>query len=148
MALDFSKYLEVDVESIERPAPPPPGHYFAAIKSWKTREVDYKQGAGPQPVVSITFGVTAADDDVDQDLLPLNGLNGVLVSKDYSLNDELGLFQLRKLGEDTCKLPTKGLHLGDLLPMLIGCDVKVLLDQRADKDGNMFPQVKGVLPAE
>lgn len=150
MALDFSKYLDVQVDTIERPSPPPVGHYFATIKSWKTGERDYaKASGGPKtPVVELTFSLTSPDTDIDEALLPANGIANRLVQKDYSLNEENGQFQLRFLAEETCHLDVKGLSLADLLPQLNGQEVKLYLEQRAGQDDAMFPVVKKVLAAD
>lgn len=146
MALDFSRYLDVAVESIEAPKPLVLGHYFATIKAWKGEEVEYQKGT-KTPIVRVTFALTAADTDVDESLLPPNYI-GRTVDRNYTLNDESGQFQLRKLAEDTCELPVKGLHLGDLLPTLIGQPVRVYIEMRpGSEEGQFFPQVKKVLSA-
>ena len=61
MALDFSRYLDVPVEDIEAPKPLPAGTYFATIAKWEGREVDYKDGSGKTPVVTVSFKLTSAD---------------------------------------------------------------------------------------
>ena len=55
MALDFSRYLDVPVEDIEAPKPLPAGTSFATIAKWEGREVDYKDGSGKTPVVTISL---------------------------------------------------------------------------------------------
>lgn len=152
MAVNFDSYLDVEVDTIERPLPPPIGHYFATIKSWKTAERAYDKESGVKtPVVQIDFALTSPDTDVDESMLPEKGVANRVVNNDYTLNEPMGIFQLRQLAEETCKLPVKGLKLSDMLPMLIGQPVKLYLDQRAGKgstEGQFFPQVKKVLPAE
>lgn len=154
MAANFDSYLDVDVESLEAPKPPPAGHYFAEIKSWKTAERDYDkaEGGAKTPVVEISLKITGPDSDIDPDeQSAADACNGRVVSYDYQLNDEYGTFKLRELGEKVCNLPVKGLRLSDLLPMLIGQNVRVLMAQRAGKgarEGQFFPQVKGIIGME
>lgn len=150
MALDFSRYLDVPVDTLEAPKPPPIGHYFATIKSWKGAERDYdKATGGPKtPVVEVFFSLTSPDEDVEEDLLPKGGVSGKLVSRDYTLNEESGTYQLRFLAEETCGLPTKGLSLGDTLAMLPGQEVRVQIGHRAGQDeGQFFPKVLKVISA-
>lgn len=150
MALDFSSYLNVAVESIEQPKAPPIGHYFATIKDWKAAERNYNKASGgaPVPVVQIDFLLTSPDDDVDPSELPKGGIKGRVVNKDYTLNDEFGPAALRALAEKTCALDVKGLNLSDLLPQLKGQEVKVYLEQRAgQEEGQFFSVVKKVLSA-
>ena len=145
---DFSNYLDVPVEDIEAPLPPPDGHYFATIKAWTQREVDFKQGDGPQAVISLLFTLTSPDTDVDETALPKGGVAGKLVSRDYSLSDGSGQSMLRTLGEDTLDLPVKGHSLRDLLNMLPSQEVKVFIQQRAGKganEGKFYADVKKVL---
>jgi hypothetical protein len=149
MALDFSKFLDVDVSNIEAPKPIPVGHYFATIKGWKGAERDYAKATGgaKTPVVELTFSITGPDEDVDEDDLPPKGVSGRLVQRDYSLNEESGVYALRRLGEETCGLDVKGLHLSDLLDALKSQEVKLYIEQRAGaEEGQFFPQVKKVLP--
>lgn len=146
---DFSKYLEVDVASVEAPRPVPVGHYFAVVNSYKTTEVEYQRGT-KTPVVEITFKITGADDDVDHDQLPEGGGQGKLVTRNYTLNDpdKAGIYALRRLAEETCDLPVKGLSLGDVLDQLKGQDVKLYIEHRAgSEEGQFFPRVAKVLSA-
>ncbi len=148
MAVDFSKYLDVAVESIDKPKPLPIAHYFADIKGWKGAERDYKNGEGLKPVVEVSFAITSADEDADLDLMPEGGCAGRIVTRDYSLDNENGPYMLRRLGEEICGLPVKGLSLGDMLPMLIKQPVKLFVTQRpSTKNDDIFPQVDKVLPA-
>lgn len=149
MAVDFSRYLNVEVESIKPPEPLPVGHYFATIKGWKGAERDYdKANGGPKtPVVEITFTISGADEDIDPSELPEGGGVGRIVSRDYNLKEDSGLNALRKLGEETCGLDVKGLHLSDMLPQLIKQPVKLYVEQNMRGD-DVFPKVTKVLPAE
>lgn len=145
--LDFSKYLDVAVEELERPKPLPIGHYFATIQSWKGAEIEFEKGV-KTPVVVVIFKVDSADEDVDLDLLPEGGGKGKLLDKNYRLNDpdKSGQFQLRVLGEETCDIPVKGLHLTDLLDAMKGQDVKLYVDHRqGQEEGQVFPTVKRIL---
>lgn len=155
MALDFSKYLDVDAESIPKSIPSlPGGHFHADIAGWKTGERDYdKASGGPKtPVVEISFKITGADTDVeflDGGMTPGSEV-GKVVSRDYTLNDpdKTGQVMIRRLAEDTCNLPVKGLHLTDVLDALKGQPVKVFNEPRAGKEeGQFFSNIKKVLPA-
>lgn len=148
MALDFQRYTDVDVESLEAPKPLPAGTYFATIVKQEGREVQYEQGV-KTPVITITFRLLGADDDVDPDALPEGGGVGRTVTRDYRLNDpdKAGQWQLRKLAEDTCRLPVKGYKLTDLLPLLIQQEVKIFntpVPSRTE-EGVYFPRVTKVL---
>jgi hypothetical protein len=155
MPLDLSKYLSVDVESIPKSIPSLPlGHYFASIKSWKGAERDYdKASGGPKtPVVELTFKITGASDDVEfGDGFAEGSEVNKTVTKDYSLNDpdSTGQVMLRRLAEETCKLPVQGLQLSDLLPMLIDQEVLVYNEPRPGKEeGQFFANIKKVLPVD
>lgn len=147
MALDFSRYLDVPVEDIEAPKPLPAGTYFATIAKWEGREVDYKDGSGKTPVVTVSFKLTSADSDVDPDLLPEGGGQGRIVQRDYRLNDpdKAGMYALRRLGEDTCRLPVKGLQLTDLLREVVNQEVKVFNNPKTNDEGLTFPRISKVL---
>lgn len=154
MAANFDSYLNVEVESLEFPSPPPAGHYFANIISWKTAERDFDKanGGAKTPVAEVSFKITSPDSDVDPDeATAAQASIGRVVTYDYQLNDAFGTAKLRELGEKVCNLPVKGLRLGDLLPMLLNQPVRVLMAQRAgvgSREGQFFPQVKGVISAE
>lgn len=152
MALDFSKYLSVEVDAIEAPAAMPLGHYFATFQTWKGAERDYdKANNGPKtPVVEVTFKITTPDDDaLEEDPAAAQKAVGRLVSKDYTLSDEAGMYALRRLTAETCGIDTKGLGLEDALNACKGSDVKVYNQPRAGKDeGVFYTNIKSVLPAQ
>src|ERR1700721_1904474 len=102
MALDFQKYMDVPVDDITAPKPLPAGTYFATITKTENREVEYEKGT-KTPVCSVSFRLTAPDEDVDLDLLPEGNGVGRIVVKDYTLNDpeRRGQWQLRRLAEET-----------------------------------------------
>lgn len=144
MAVDYSKFLDVEVENIQQERHLPTGHFFADIITWKTAERDYKDDRGKIPTVELSFRTTSPGDDVDEAALPENGGIGVLLTKDYNLNDVSngkveggGQAQLRRLAEETLGIPGKGLKLSDLLDALKGQAVRVYNDPRADKNDNM-----------
>jgi len=149
MALDFSAYLKVNVEDIPKRLPTLPlGHFFADITGWKTGTRNYGEGKTETPVVSIGFKITGPDDDVeDPESIPQNKV----VYKDYELNDpdKRGQIALRRLAEETCDLPVKGLELDGVLDALKGCQVKVYSDPQPNKkeEGEFFDRITKVLPA-
>lgn len=155
MALDLTKYLDVPVESVSKIIPSlPGGHFFADVQGWKGVERDYdKANGGPKtPVVEVTFKLTGADEDVTfTDDFPEGTEQGKTVTKDYRLNDpdKAGHTMLRRLAEDTCGIPTKGLHFADMLDAMKGSSVKVFNDPRpGQEEGQFFPNIKKVLPIE
>ena len=152
MALDFSSYLNVEVDTIEAPKTPPLGHYFADFTSWKGAERDYnKASGGPKvPVVEVTFKITCPDDDAtEEDADGAEKAVGRLVTKDYTLNDEAGMYALRRLTGETCGVDTKGLALQDALDACKGSQVKVFNQPRAGKEeGQFFVNITKVLPAQ
>lgn len=159
MAANFDSYLDVDVESIERPTPPPIGHWLATIKSHKTAERDYeKASGGPRtPVVEISMVLNAPLDDAVE-WAEANGADpqihiGKLQTKDYRLNDEGGPYQLRQIAEVACQLDVKGLKLRDVLNQLHGQQVKIYMDHRAGKEGSsnegqFFPNVTKIMAVD
>lgn len=147
-SLDFSRYLDVPVEDIERPKPLPEGTYFAVITKTENREVQFEPGV-KTPVTTISFRLTAPDEDVDPELLPEGNGVGRIVTRDYRLNDadRAGQWALRRLAEETCQLPGKGKHLQDLLHELPQQEVKVFNHPRPNKneEGMFFPNITRVL---
>ena len=147
MTADFSSYLDVPVEDIKQPTPPPEGHYIARVKSHKAREVTYNADEGPTPVYTIYFEGLTPLDDVDETLIP-EGLANKMVSWDSgSLRDGTGQAQLRKIGEEAMELPVKGLTLTDLLAQFTGQEVKVFVANRMGKgknEGVVFASVSRV----
>lgn len=149
---DFSKYLSVPVDSIEAPTAPPLGHYFADVVSWKGAERDYdKANGGPKtPVVEVTFKITGAEEDAEaEDSVGAAKAVSKLVTKDYALSEESGMFQLRKLTSETCGIDTTGLALNDALDACKGSSVKVYNEPRAGKgerEGQFFTNITRVLP--
>jgi len=146
---DFSKYLDIDVSSIERPRALPGGHFFAQVKGWKPDERNYAKAGAPKkltPVVTVNFTILAAHDDVDAAMVP-EDLSKVAASKDYDLSDERGLYALRRLTEETVGVDTKGLHLEDALNAIEGGDVLLFNEPRAGKEeGEFYTNITKVLP--
>lgn len=149
MAANFDSYLDVEVESIERPKAPPVGHYFARTGKGKPTERFYDKSNPTKgtPVWEQSFILTGADTDVDETELPEKGVAGRVVTNDYDLAEP---WALRALAEETLELPVKGLALRDLVAMLPDQDCKVYLEKRLGtgaREGQEFPQVKKVLKA-
>lgn len=149
--VDFSKYLDVKVDTIEAPKSAPVGHYFASFVSWKGAERFYEGKGGPAtPVVELTFKITGADEDAEEeDAEAATKATGKLVTKDYNLSEESGMFGLRRFTAETCGIDTKGLGLSDALDACKGSGVKVFNEPRADKrnEGVFFNNITKVLPA-
>jgi len=150
MALDFSKYLDVDVESVPKTLPSVPGgHWFSTIAGWKGAERNYDKATGgpPTPVVELTFKLTSPDSDVEDDESAQKSI-GKLATKDYNLADGSGQTMLRNLAEDTLGLDVKGLHFSDVLDALKGQEVKVFNNPRAGKEeGQFYTNITRVLSA-
>lgn len=150
MAVDFSRYLKTKVDEIERPSIGPVGHYYAKVQSWKGAERFFEGKGGPAtPVCEVSFKITAPDEDaLAEDEAQANKAVGRLVTKDYQLNDDQGMYNLRRLTSDTCGIDTKGLELDDALDACKGSDVKVFNEPRQGKEeGQLFWNIKQVLPA-
>lgn len=151
MPKDFSSYLSVPVDAIERPKALPLGHFFGNIKGWKTDERNYARAGEPPkltPIVTVNFTVTAADDDVEETDVP--DLSKVNASRDYDLTDERGMYSLRQLAENTCGVEVKkGLSLEDALNAIIGADVKLYSEPRPGKnEGEFYTSISRVLPVD
>lgn len=157
MAANFDSYLDVDVESIERPTPPPIGHWFASISGYKTQERNYGEGKEKTPVCELSFKLTGADDDAvasaeETGVDPQAYINRT-VTRDYTLNEEGGVYGLRQVGEAAAKVDVKGLKLRDMLNALKGHDVKLYIDHRMGKpgsaqEGQAFANVTKVLAVD
>jgi hypothetical protein len=148
LALDYSKYLNVKLSDIKDPPVPPVGHYGATIRSWKARTVDYKQGAGEQPVATLYFSISHEGEDVEQPLP--EGVIGLLVDNDYDLADPRAL---RGLGMAILGESAKGLELGDVLNSIVGHEVTLYMTTRMGKpgtaaEGRVFPNVNKVMVAQ
>lgn len=149
MALDFTSYLKVDMDSVPKRLPTlPTGHFFAEINGWKTGVRNFGEGRSETPVVSISFKITGPDDDVED---PGSVPSNKVVYKDYELNDpdRRGQIAIRRLAEDTCQLSVKGLELDGVLDALKGSQVKVYSDPQPNKkeEGEFFDRITKVLPA-
>lgn len=147
--VDYSEYLNVNVEDVPDKVAPPVGHYEARIKSLRNRDIDFNQGEGPLPHLTVDFALGNPLDDVDPSGVDMKALKGLLVSKDYRLDDGTAQRWVRDFATGALHLPTKGLQLSDIIrEHLPSCDVILEMDQRAGKgerEGQFFPQVKKVL---
>jgi len=150
--VDFSKYLGVAVDTIEAPRSAPEGHYHASFVSWKPTERNYGKatGAPPTPVIELTFKVTGASEDaIDLDAEAAEKATGRLMTKDYSLDDDAGLYGLRRFASETCGIDTKALNLGDSLDACKGSDVMLFNQPRPGKEeGVFYNNVTKVLPVQ
>lgn len=129
---DFTSFLKVKADTIERPRPLPNGHYYADFIKWEAAERNFApKGEPPKmtPLVTCSFKVTAAADDVEGAPTEL----GQVVTRDYTLNDERGRWGLRAMAEDACGVPAKGLDLDELLDAALKSNVKVFNEQRAGR---------------
>lgn len=146
---DFSRYLSVEVDAIEAPTVGPLGHYLASFQSWKGAERDYdKANSGPKtPVIELTFKITQPDDDaVEEDASNAQKMVGKLATKDYTLNDETGMFNLKKFVSEICDVDSKT-GLGDALDACKGSVVKLFNEPRSGKEEGVFYfNVKKILP--
>lgn len=150
MALDFSRFLKVNVDDIPKTLPSlPGGHFYATIKSWKGAERFYdkenpKKGT---PVIELTFTINSPSDDVDESQLLDGKLPVSIGTRDYNLA-EGGSTHLRNLAEDTLGLDVKGLELEDILDAMRGQECLVYNEPRAGKEeGQFYTNLKKVLPA-
>lgn len=151
MAVDYSKYLGVPVDDIERPSVGPAGHYFATFQSYKGAErfYDKENPKVATPVCELTFKITGPDEDaLAEDEENANKMTGRLATRDYRF-DEGGNFSLRRFGEETCGVDGKGYSLGDLLDAAKGSEVKLYNQPRQGREeGELFFNVTKVLPVE
>ncbi len=150
MAVDFSNYLSVPVDSIEAPKAAPTGHYFATLQAWKGAERFYAGKGGPAtPVVELTLKITGPDADAsEEDPTGAEKAIGKLVTKDYNLSEESGMYGLRRFTAETCGVDTKGLDLSDALDACKSATVKIFNQPRAGKEeGQYYNNVTMILPA-
>lgn len=91
--IDFNDILSQKVGSADRPKPLPEGTYFGIVASLpKARLVKTKEGE--KPVITVTFGLQEAGEDVDADELAqaggllLNDGSPKKVSLDFWVDDE------------------------------------------------------------
>ncbi len=146
MAVDFSAYMDIPMDTVEAPEAPPIGHWYGTVASWKTAEAAYEGPSGKKtPVVEISFKLGTPSDDVEMDGVKEGTGTGTLVRKSYDLPDSI--YMIRKLAEDTCGLDVKGLSLNDTLDALKGAEVMLHIDHRIVDDGRVFPKLTKVLSA-
>lgn len=147
--VDFSNYLSKSIDTIEAPKPFPTGHYYALIKTpgWTAKESKTEKKT---PMVEIGFELQSADEDVDQSLLPTDGIQGKSIFNNYTLNNERGMFQLRQAIEAAIGPASQGLSVGDGLEQIGGQPVKLYLEQEEDnrEAGVFVTRVRKVLPAQ
>lgn len=149
MAKDFSKYANISVDEIETPKCPPIGHYFATIKKAELAERDFGAEHGKRVLASLVFTLTGQDEDAAAEgAMSDKELRAAIVSKDYSITgDRPQTHMVRDLASKTLGLSVTGMTFGELLEALVGQEVKLQLDQRADKNNPevFYPEVKKVL---
>ncbi len=148
---NFEKYLDVQIDTIERPTAAPLGHYFATFKSWKTAQRDYKKASGGPKVdvVELTFTITGADEDAEaEDAVAAAKAVGRLGTKDYTLGEEQGMYALRRFASDVCGIDTKGLTVSEGLDAAKGSDVKLYNQPRSgNEEGVFYDNFTKILPA-
>ena len=77
---------------------------------------------------------------------------GQLSDRDYTLNDpdDKGRWNLRRMAEDYCGVPAKGLNLDELLDAAVGSQVKVFNEPRngrGEDSDNTYTNIARVLTA-
>lgn len=153
---NFDSYLDIEVESIERPQAPPVGHYSPCrIAAWKQGERAFNKDdpSKKTPVIEIFFQLGSPEEDARENAesfgVDAESFVGRTVSRDYDLSDPQGQFGLRRMAEDTCSLDVKGLKLREVLDQLKGQEVKLYMEQRVGREeGEFFPKVSKVLPVD
>jgi hypothetical protein len=150
---NFDQYLDIAVESIEKPAAPPIGHWDANTKSWKGVERNFGPERKNVPCIEVTFTLTSAHEDAvesaEAEGLDAEKFHGRVVTRDYELSDPMGLNGLRQLGEVAIGLDTKGLSLRDMLAQLANNPVKLFMDRRpGNEEGQFYPKVAKILKAD
>ena len=156
--VDFSSYLNVKAEDIERPRPLPIGHFFATLQSWRgvERFYDKENPKKATPSIELTFKIDGPDHDVDTFAVPAN-LVGSLCTRDYNLVEQKGdkvegggQAQLKRLAAETMGLDIKGLDLEGILDAMKGSAVRVYNEPRPDRNDPevFYTNIKKVISAE
>lgn len=150
--VDFSKYLEVEMDEVpEFIASLPGGHYYATITGHKP-DVAYYQGRDNPgtPVVTLQFRFEEPTDDVEEEELQGMVVKGKTGTKNYTLNDpdKAGHTMVRQLAEKACALDVKGLSFSDVLDALKNQRVRVLNEPRQNPNDpeQTFIKITRVLP--
>lgn len=131
MSLDFSKYLSIKGNEVEKPKPIPIGTYYGFIRSFKGEERQYNKDDknDKTPVISFTIHKFTASDDVDQtELGEFKGLENRVLTRDFSLRED----QIYRLDEFLTSLGISGddRTFGDRLNDTVNQPVMVAINQR------------------
>lgn len=140
-SVDFSKYLGVQVDTIEAPRAAPEGHYLGTFVKWAPAERNYNKATGgpPTPVIELTLKCTATlDDAIEADSTAAEKAIGRLFTKDYALDDDAGLYAIRRFASEACGVDTTGLSIADGLDAAKGSDVKFFNKPRPGKEEGVF----------
>lgn len=146
MAANFDKYLDVQLDSIEQPVPPPIGRYHATIKKWKTGERNYGPEAPKVPILTFLGTITGpADDEDEYDGDPADA-QGKPWSKDYRLDTQS--HSIRRVIEVVGGVDPAKLKMSDGLNAIIDAEVRIDVDHRTDKNDEtvVYMDVKKILP--
>tara|TARA_R110002153_G_scaffold274298_2_gene448206 strand:- start:27415 stop:27834 length:420 start_codon:yes stop_codon:yes gene_type:complete len=123
-------------DEVEAPKATPPGTYVLAVLSTETGESQQKK----TPFLRVHFSIVDAGEDVDADALEeAGGMAKVATRKlrhEFYITDD-ALFRLKDF-MTMCGFDLAGKTLGEIVPDLVGAQVKAALIQKANQDGTVF----------
>lgn len=146
MTTDFRQILGTKGSAIEKPKPLPAGTYFGTVSLWETTESSQKKTPG----VKISFQLTSADADVDQD--QLNGAGGAAavskrkLSTTYWLTDD-SMYRLKEFVEVACGISMDDRSLAECLPECLQTTVKLNLRHRLTEKNEVIMEIDEVIAA-
>lgn len=134
--MSFQDLMSKAADEVEAPKPTPPGTYVLAITSTETGESSTKK----TPFLRVHFAITEACEDVDADAIEEAGGMEKITSRklrhEFYITDD-ALFRLKDFME-LCGFDLTGKTLGEIVPDLVGSQIKASLIQKANQDGTMF----------
>lgn len=142
--VDFSKFMDIPIGQMVRHVLPD-GHYYGRVKKYEAKESSEKK----KPMLSVSFTLDSAGEDVDQTLLPSQGVANKTVTVNYMMDTDFGQDDIRKMIL-ACGVqvdPAQG--WGQYLPQTANQPVKLYIKQRprdkTDPNSEMTEDVNKVL---
>lgn len=141
---DFSEYMNKPVGEMVRVLLPP-GHYFGRIKGHEPVE-----SSTNKPMLKTQFTLDSAADDVDQSLLPPQGVANKQLTVNYLMAEDFGQAAIGDMIRATGIEIDPAQGWGQYLPATVNQPVKLYVTQRPrnkeEPDGEKMEDVQKVLP--
>lgn len=141
---DFTDYLSKPLGEMKRVVLPP-GHYFATIKDWSTKE-----SSTNKPMLVFVFTIQSAGEDVDTSLLPEQGVANKQLSYFCMLDADFGQDNIRRVieatGIETDPAQGFGMYLNDTKGMPVLLQITNGNRDKNDPNSELQENIAKVLP--